>query len=198
MKFLFAALSLLACAIAPAPGAAPAAPATPPSTNTLIIVSEAPGMFTPTNAVWHRRVRAGDGEIYLECELLTAYFGTNSVRTNTAAKAATPRRDVQKDSDTKFELVVAETNVMIIMGGRQIVGDRAEYHATNDVLRVTGKPVIVEDGTGMLACDWFNYDRQSGQTSWGDQNLFIGSASLMSRTNAPSIKPKPDAPPATK
>jgi hypothetical protein len=155
-------------------------------------------MFTPTNAVWRSRVRAGDGELYLECELLTAYFSTNSVRTNTAVKTATPRRDGQKENDKKFELVVAETNVMIIMGGRQIVGDRAEYHATNDLLVVTGKPVLVEDSTGMLVCDWFTYYRQSGQIDYGDQNVFIGSTSLMSRTNAPSNQPRTNTPSANK
>ena len=144
MKTSLATLWLLACALAVSSGAAPLAPAAAPSTNKLVIVSDIRSVLTATNAYWLGRVRAGDGEIYLECELLTAYFNTNSVRTNaigtnTAAKPAAPRRAGEKEPNTKFELLVAETNVMIISGGRQIVGDHAEYFATNDFLFVTGK-----------------------------------------------------------
>jgi hypothetical protein len=198
MKSQLTALCFLACAIGRSSGAAPAVAATPPSTNTLIIVSEFRSEFTPTNVFWLGRVRAGDGEIYLECERLTAYFNTNSIRTNTAAKANVPRRTGEKENDTKFELLVAETNVMIISGGRQIVGDHAEYHATNDFLFVTGKPVIVEDSAGMMICDKFTHDRQSGRTEFLGQNLFIGNASLMSRTNSPSKNSKTNAPSASK
>ncbi len=198
MKSRLAALCLLACAIAPSPGAAPAAVASPPSTNTLIIVSTNRSEFTPTNVFWLGRVRAGDGEIYLECELLTAYFNTNSVRTNPAAKPAGPRRAGEKQNDTKFDLLVAETNVMIISGGRQIVGDHAEYHATNDFLFVTGSPVIVEDSAGIMVCDKFTHDRRTGRTEFLGQNLFIGSTSLMSRTNAASTKPGTNAPASSK
>lgn len=182
MKSLLLSLLFLAGAVGAAQAAAPRAAAAP-STNVLIIVSEAPGIYTPTNVVWRKQVRAGDGELYLECELLTAFFGTNSVRTNVAAR--TPRAD-GAGGDSNFDRVLAETNVMIILKGIQVLGDRAEYHATNETLVVTGTPAIAEVETGFMVCDWIHHDLRTGATRFGDANAFYGAGTITRRTNAPA------------
>lgn len=191
MKLTLSVLLLLCCTALLAPGATPAAQ----STNSLVVDARGEGMFTPTNAVWRRQVRAGDGEIYLECELLTLYFSTNSVRTNTVAS---PRRAEGPGTDSRFERMVAETNVMIIFQNIQIMGDRADYHSTNDLLLVTGNPVLVENETGYMVCAWVTYHRPSNTTVFGAPNTTFVSTTLMSRTNAPSNKPRTNAPSASK
>ncbi len=186
---------LLGCALATIGAAPPAQPAPPPAagqTNHLVIVSEGEARYSQTNVVWQRHVRAAEEGFYLECEKLTAIFNTNSVRTNitgTGAAAAT------NAPNTRFDRVIAETNVMIITRDAQIIGDHAVFYASNDLLYVTGELVIAANAQGSILCTELTIDRNANSMVAGISNtVFIGIGTAFTRTNAPGAKT--NAPPA--
>ena len=187
---LFAAL-LLGFAFATAGAPQPAPPPAAEPTNHLVIVSEAEARYSQTNVVWRRHVRAAEDGFYLECEKLTAIFNTNSVRTKiTATGAAT------NSPATRFDRVIAETNVMIITRDAQVVGDHAVYYASNDLLYVTGELVIAANAQGSVVCTELTFDRSTGSFVGGPTNITILNGTAFSRTNAPAAKA--NAPPAHK
>lgn len=159
----------------------------PGATNSLLITCDAGCRYTTNQVVFWKNVRAADSQMYLECEQLTAWFRS---KTTNAPKPAATGPGVSTDTGD-IDLVVAETNVMMITREMQIIGDRAVYNASNDVLIVTGQLVVALNAQGSFVGTNIVYNRRSEEIS-GDgpiTTIFNGS---LTRSNAPppGLKPK--------
>ncbi|MEY2407670.1 MAG: hypothetical protein QOF48_340 [Verrucomicrobiota bacterium] len=179
--FLFLLPLLMGFLILMGRGAQPSPMAESTPTNQLIIISEDAARYSQTNVIWRRHVRAAEEGFYLECELLTAIFNTNSARTNISGQAT-------NRADTRFDRVIAETNVMIITRDAQILGDHAVYFATNDLLYVTGELVIAANAQGSIICTELTFDRAANSFIAGPTNTFIGIGNAFGRTNSFAVK----------
>ena len=191
MKLLLSTVLFLSCAFATAAAVLPS-PAPPPAPATELVIDSQGGVrYSQTNVVWLRQVRAAENDFYVECEKLTGFFNTNSVRTNITGGASVPATN---SPAARFDRVIAETNVMIITGDSQVIGDYAVYYASNDTLYVTGDMVIAANPQGSIVCTNITFDRGTGSSWVEGPNTFIGTGSAFSRTNGPSRKT--NAPPA--
>jgi len=151
---------------------------------------------TPTNVVWRKNVRAADAQIYLECQELTAWRRAKPA-TNVAANAdAPPRIEGTETNRNRIESIVAEHDVLIITPEIQVMGDRAMYTASNDVLRVSGVLVIVADAHGSTLCTNFVFDRTANVITIEGPQATVLRESSFSSTNA--VRRATNAPPRRK
>jgi len=90
---------------------------------------------------YRKNVRVADPQMFLQCDLLTEYHNTNT---------------------SQMEVIIAEGNVMLLTGERQMLGDRAVYTASDDVVRVTGEAVLLADSRATLIGTNFVFDRKLG------------------------------------
>lgn len=134
-------LLLLAVRLAPAAEGKPPAPSMD-VTNAMLITCDDGFEYLAGKAVYRGNVQVLDGEMALNCELLTVYFQTNL---------------------GKIDLIVAETNVFITQKDSLAIADKAVFTATNDVVTLTGN-VLLDDPQGWLAVETFVYDRKTGGT----------------------------------
>jgi len=164
----FAMLSLLALAADKPPSNAFINPSV--ATNGMWILADDGFFYNGTNSVitYRRNVRVMDPQMYLECDLLHVYYNTNISR---------------------LEVIVAEGHVMLVSHERQILGDRAVYTASNDVVVITGQQVALADSRVVLMGTQFVYDRKSGNAySVGSVTTILdtGGALPLSDVLAPS------------
>lgn len=183
---LLAAASLAAAPRGPAPKRV--------STNQLdelVIVCDGGAIATPTNAVWRKNVRAADSQIYLECQELSARIRTRP-DTNVVRGAGAPRAEAGEAgaNRARIEAIIADTDVMVITPELQILGDRAVYTASNDVLQVSGVIVIVSDGRGSTLCTNFTFDRTANVVTVEGPQATVLKQSAFTRTNAPPRAPR--------
>ena len=158
-----------------------------PGTNIVLITSEAGFEVTTNQVIFRKNVRAQDSQMYLECEQLTAWSSPKS--TNAPKPVATGAGTSTDSSD--IDLIVAETNVMMITAEIQVIGDRAVYHASNDVLVVTGQLVVALNAQGSFAGTNIVYNRRSGEL-YGDGPITVILANeSLTRSNAPPPPPRP-------
>ena len=178
-------LALLAGARAADPPARPAVPKAATGTNVVMIVGDDGFWLTTNHVVFQKNVRAADPQMYLECEQLTARFSyksTNAPKHTAAGSAAS------YDSGD-IDMVIAETNVMIITAEMQIIGDRAVYSAADDMLTVTGQLVVALNAQGSFVGTNIVYNRRSDEVSGNGPITTIISGSF-TRTNAAPSAPK--------
>lgn len=156
-------------------------------TNSLQIWCQNGVLYTTNQVIFRQNVRAVDPQMYLECELLTAWF---KPKTTNAPKPAPTDSGATADAGD-IDLVIAETNVMIITAEMQIIGDRAVYNAADDILTMTGQLVVALNTQGSFAGTNIVYNRRSGEISGDGPITTIFNASL-TRSNAPppGLKPK--------
>ena len=169
-------------------------PAAAGGTNDLIITCTNGAEYNASSTVFHGDVRVLEPRMYLECDLLTLRFLTN-------AAAAGPRRGIT-NVNARVESIVAETNVMMIARDTTIIGDRAVYTASNEIVEVTGTLVIIENPKALMYATNFVFNRRTSEGyvvgAFGGQFAVEGGGE---GTNAfgPSLggerKPKPAAPP---
>lgn len=216
---LGATLAPLAARAADGPAATPAAkPPKPPSTagltstpigadglpltNTLINC-QLGASYLSTNAVFRGSVRVFDPNLYMECELLTVYFPSNTAAS--AGTALTGARSEATPTLGQITAIVAQTNVLIMMRGATIIGDRAVYWATNDIIQVTGAIVVIETDSGYAYGTNFIFNRRSMEIqSVGPSTLeskpgiqlLQGSNGLPSSPLNPGAAPRPKRNPA--
>lgn len=159
MRALLFLLPLLSGIAWLARGAQPDAVSGASGTNNLIIVCTNGADVTESTglAVFHGEVRVLEPQMYLECELMTLRFQTNS--TGGIAKSAGAGLT---NVDARIETIIAETNVLIMARGITILGDKAVYTATNEEIVVTGSMVIIENEKGYTYGDHFVYNRRTG------------------------------------
>lgn len=178
-------------AAAPAPRGPASRRASTNQVDELVIVCDGGAVATPTNAVWRKNVRAADSQIYLECQELTAHIRTRP-DTNAVRGATAPRAEAGDGGTNRarIEAIIADTDVMVITPDLQILGDRAVYTASNDVLRVSGVIVIVSDGRGSTLCTNFTFDRAANVVTVDGPQATVLKESAFSRTNSPARTPR--------
>src|SRR5262245_49308860 len=81
-----------------------------PGTNVVVITCTNGVQVTTNHVIFRSDVKAQDSQMYLECELLTAWYSSKSTN---APKPAAGGSTVNSDS-SDIDLIVAETNVMMI------------------------------------------------------------------------------------
>ncbi len=87
-------------------------------------------------AVFRDNVHITDPQMELMCELLTVYFQTNY----------------------NIDMIIAETNVVVIQQDNWAIGDRAVYTATNGIMELTGN-VMLDTPRGYSFASVVVYDR---------------------------------------
>jgi hypothetical protein len=155
-------------------------------TNKVLITSEAGFLITTNHTIYWKNVKAQDLQSYLECEQLTVWYSSKSTN---APKHAAGGSGISSDSGD-IDLIIAETNVMMITPEMQIIGDRAIYNAAEDLLIVTGQLVVALNAQGSFAGTNIVYNRRSNEISGDGPITTIFSGSL-TRSNAPPAAPKP-------
>ena len=177
-------------------GAEPAPPAAAGGTNDLIVTCTNGAEYSSASTVFHGDVRVLESRMYLECDLLTLRFLTN-------APVAGGRRGLT-NVNARVESIVAETNVMMMARDTTIIGDRAIYTASNEVVEVTGTLVIVETTKALMYATNFVFNvRTSEGYVVGEFGGRFAVDGAVNGTNSfgPSLggdrKPKAAAPPKT-
>ena len=174
-RVLFLALAAWLCLVAATTNAAPAPVASTNSasaTNGMLIVCDDGVVFSNSIPllVFSKNVRVLDrqSDTYMECDRLTLTFQTNATRLARTNKA--PVLDAsglagiagQTNANTRLDTILAEGRVMVITRDQQILGDRAIYFATNDVMIVTGEQVILASDQGVGLGTRAVFDRANG------------------------------------
>src|SRR5689334_6433986 len=113
------------------------------TTNDLIITCTNDAEYRPPLVVFHGDVKVLEPRMYLECDLLTLRLLTNS-------PAASRQGGGPANPGAQLESIVAETNVMMMARDTTIIGDRAVYSASNEIVEVTGTLVIVETDKALM------------------------------------------------
>lgn len=146
-------------------------------TNGMWIWADGGFTYHGSNSVitYRDNVRVVDPQMFLQCELLTAYYNTNSSR---------------------LEVIVAEDRVMLVSRDRQLLGDRAVYTSSNDTVVVTGEMVALIDNQATLLGTNFVFDRKSGTAySVGPVTTLLETTGSFSPAEA--LSPRPGANPRT-
>lgn len=188
-------LLLLGRALVPAATPVATPPPTTVLTNTFITCTNGT-IWTPTNAIFRGAVRVFDAQLYLECEHLDVFYPSNSAPTSPSPSATS--RDDTTPNIGSITAIVAHTNVLLMLHGSTIIGDRAYYWATNDMMQVMGEIVVIETDKGYFYGTNFIFNRRTMEMqSIGPSTLESKpGVNLLEGTNAPpgAPKPKPRAP----
>lgn len=88
--------------------------------------------------VFRDAVKVFESDLYMECELLTLLQQTNKTATAAAPSVTATNLSVRPD------IMIAETNLMMMARGTTIIGDRAVYTTSNETVVVTGDLVVIE------------------------------------------------------
>ena len=190
MKLCLLAIALLAFSAgvrAADPPSRAASTNTPSATNRLVITAEAGFRISTNYVICWKHVRAQDSQMYLECEQLTAW---SKPKTTNAPQPAAARTEASVDT-SDIDLIVAETNVMMITAEMQVIGDRAVYNAADDVLTITGQLVVAVTAQGSLAGTNIVFNRRSGEIFGDGPITAIFSGSLTRSNVPPPAAPKP-------
>jgi len=124
-------------------------------TNNLTILNDGGTDLSPSSSkvVFRKNVRAFHPDMYLECDLMTLLWLTNS--------PAQPTGGGLTNLGAQIETITAETNVLMMARGTTILGDRAVYTRSNERIVVTGDPVIIERENLLMYATNCVYDRLS-------------------------------------
>lgn len=88
--------------------------------------------------VFRDAVKVFESDLYMECELLTLFQQTNKTASAAAPSVTATNLSVRPD------IIIAETNLMMMARGTTIIGDRAVYTTSNETVVVTGDLVVIE------------------------------------------------------
>jgi len=184
MGLLLAALSF---------GATPNTPSSSSSTNNnLLIVCTNGGDFSASSAVFRGAVQVAEPQMYMECELLTVSF-----QTNTQARV---EMTGMTNVNAKVDMIVAETNFMLMARDTTIIGDRAVYTASNEVFEVTGTLVVISNDKGFMCAEHFIFNRSTGQgraVGWSHTEFKREGTNSFKSTLSPVQKQTPASQPKT-
>jgi hypothetical protein len=137
-------------------------PAAFASTN-LIITSTNGCEFSGSSLVFRGDVRVLEAQIYIECDLLTMLLQTNSNATGPRIRPETSGG--LTNVDARLDRIVAETNVLIMTKDATLIGDRAVYTQSNEMVVVTGLLVIAETAKSYSFGTHFEFDLKTSQGS---------------------------------
>lgn len=173
---------------------------TPAVTSNLIILCTNGADFSASTAVFRSEVRVLDPQMYMECELLNVHFQTNNP--GSAGGGARLENPAITNASSRIEMIVAETNFMMMARDTTIIGDRAVYTASNEVVVVTGELVVIETDKNYTYGQHFVFNRRTGSgyavgptvvdIKMSGTNSFKAGFGSPRRTNAPA-NPAPKA-----
>lgn len=140
--------------------------------------------------VFHDAVKVFESDLYMECELLTLRQLTNQ-------SANAPAMVTSTNLGVRPDLIIAETNLMMMARGTTVIGDRAVYTTSNGTVVVTGDLVVIERSNIVLFSTNFIYNSLTSTgmiVGWSATEIEVGSG--FSGTNAlrPGFGPAPRAP----
>jgi lipopolysaccharide assembly outer membrane protein LptD (OstA) len=167
-------------------GAEPAATTTTAGgTNNLIITCTNGAEYNASSTVFHGDVRVLESRMYLECDLLTLRFLTN---TPPAGSRRSPT-----NVNARVESIIAETNVMMMARDTTIIGDRAVYTASN---------VVIDNAKALMYATNFVFNRRTSDgyavgAFWGEFAVDggIDGTNVFGPNLGGDKKPKPATPP---
>ena len=144
-----AGLSLVAALIAAEPRAAK-----PVATSKLTVLNEGGvNLDLPAGRIVFRdAVKVFESDLYMECELLTLFQQTNTVAKPAATVTST-------NLSIRPDIIIAETNLMMMARGTTIIGDRAVYTTSNETVVVTGDLVVIERSNVVFFSTNFVFNR---------------------------------------
>lgn len=174
-------------------GATPNTPSSSFSTNNnLLIVCTNGGDFSASSAVFRGGVQVAEPQMYMECELLTVSFQTNTQ----SRVEMTGMTNVNARIDT----IIAETNLLMMAHDTTIIGDRAVYTASNEVIVVTGELVVIETEKSYTYGEHFIFDRRTGKgraIGWNVTEIKMEGTNSLKTTLSPTRRQSPVSPPKT-
>jgi len=174
-------------------GAMPNTPSSSSSTNNnLLIVCTNGGDFSASSAVFRGGVQVAEPQMYMECELLTVSFQTNTQ----SRVEMTGMTNVNARIDT----IIAETNLLMMARDTTIIGDRAVYTASNEVIVVTGELVVIETEKSYTFGEHFIFDRKTGKgraIGWNVTEIKMEGTNSLKSKLSPMQKQTPASPPKT-
>jgi lipopolysaccharide export system protein LptA len=162
------------------------------SNNNLLIVCTNGGDFSASSAVFRGAVQVAEPQMYLECELLTVTFQTN---TQSRAEVGS-----LTNVNARIETIVAETNLLMMARDTTIIGDRAVYTASNEVVVVTGTLVVIETEKSYTYGEHFIFDRRTGKgraIGWNVTELKMEGTNSFKSTLSPLQRQPRTSPPKT-
>ena len=175
-------------------GAEPASTTTAGGTNNLVITCTNGAEYNASSTVFHGDVRVLESRMYLECDLLTLRFLTN---TPPAGGRRSPT-----NVNARVESIIAETNVMMMARDTTIIGDRAVYTASNEVVEITGTLVVIDNAKALMYATNFVFNRRTSDgyavgAFWGEFAVDggIDGTNVFGPNLGGDKKPKPATPP---
>ncbi len=129
--------------------------AAPATTSKLTILNEGGvNLDLPAGRIVFRdAVKVFESDLYMECELLTLFQQTNKTTT------ATPPAVTSTNISVRPDIIIAETNLMMMARGTTIIGDRAVYTTSNETVVVTGDLVVIERSNVIFFSTNFVFNR---------------------------------------
>lgn len=126
----------------------------PAATNKLLIDNKGGTDFEPSagRIVFRDKVQVFESELYMECELLTVLQQTNS-----SARMATGGSVT--NLSFRPDVIIAETNLLLMAQGTTIIGDKAVYTTSNETVVVTGDLVVIERSNVIFFSTNFVFNR---------------------------------------
>lgn len=160
-----------------------------------------PALFSLTNLVitctngsdfstsaWISRgdVRVLDAQMYMECEYLSVLLLTNHPSAPKPSGAPLARSGSLTNVDARIDRIIAETNVLLMTRDVILIGDRAVYTQSNEVVEVTGALVIVETDRSYTFGTHFIFDLSTSQGSiLGPHVMELKVGTTLGGTNGP-------------
>lgn len=151
----------------------------PAATSKLVIDNKGGVELSSGRIVFRDQVQVYESDMYMECELLTLLQ-----QTNTSVK--TPSGGSITNLSFRPDIIIAETNLMLMARGTTIIGDKAVYTTSNETVVVTGELVVIERSNVVFFATNFVFNRlTSSGFSVGPNTMEIEVGNGLSGTNAP-------------
>lgn len=151
----------------------------PAATSKLVIDNKGGVELSSGRIVFRDQVQVYESDMYMECELLTLLQ-----QTNTSVK--TPSGGSITNLSVRPDIIIAETNLMMMARGTTIIGDRAVYTTSNETVVVTGDLVVIERSNVVFFSTNFVFNRLTSSgyaVGWTATEIDVGGG--LSGTNAP-------------
>jgi len=149
------------------------APRSASGTNNLTILNDGGSDVYPASSkvVFRKNVQVFEPDMYLECDLMTVQWSTNS--------PALPAAGGMTNLSAQIDTIIAETNFMMMARGTTILGDRAVYTRSNETFIVTGDLVVIQTEKILFFATNFVFNRLTSEghaNGWTATDIELGDA----------------------
>ena len=153
----------------------------PAVTSKLVILNKDGVDLEPSfgRIVYRGQVKVFESDMYMECELLTLLQQTNSAAKTASGGSVT-------NISMRPDVIIAETNFMVMARGTTIIGDRAVYTTSNETIVVTGDLVVIESSNAVFFTTNFVFNRLNSSgyaVGWTATEIEVSGG--LAGTNAP-------------